>query len=324
MNWFVEHLHRDGTVLARLPVTATDFGIGRALDNALVLNDPHCASYHAQVRLASDGSAELHDLGSKNGIRAQRGKRQSSYAITSDAIYNLGSSHIRIRNAAWPLAPELALSRLPIWPLAVLALALVLAHGAWSVWLNEVGDKTPPYLYALSGVAAGMCIWSAMYALLGRILTGVDRFFTHLLIASCAYLGATLLDNGLKMLAFASAWLWPMRISSYLMVFVLLLTVRAHLRVADPRHWPKLRWAVAAVALLSVVVPLAQRWISEHRLTDIQTVNVIEHPALRLTTPATIASFIASGAELKQRADQDLRRDDAEAFDGDDDDDDED
>lgn len=320
MNWFVEHLHRDGTVLARLPVTGTHFGIGRALDNALVLNDPHCASHHAQLRIGSDGSAELHDLGSKNGIRAQRGKRQSAYAVTSDAIYSLGGSHIRIRNAAWPLAPEQVLSRLPIWPLAVLALALVLAHGAWNLWLNDLGDKTPPYLYGLSGIAAGLCIWSAMYALLGRILTGGDRFFTHLLIASCAYLGAALLDNGLKMLAFASAWLWPMRISSYVMILVLALTVRAHLRVADPRHWPKLRWAVAAVAVLSLVVPLAQRWISEHRLTAIQTLNVIEHPALRLASPATITGFIASGAQLKARADQDLTRDDGEELPDDDED----
>lgn len=320
MNWFVEHLHRDGTVLARLPVTGTHFSIGRALDNTLVLNDPHCAAHHAQLRIGSDGSAELHDLDSRNGIRAQRGKRQSVYAITSDAIYNLGGSHIRVRNAAWPLAPEQVLSRLPIWPLAVLALALVLGHGAWQLWLNDLGDKAPPYLYGLSGIAAGLCMWSAMYALLGRILTGGDRFFTHLLIACCAYLGATLLDNGLKMLAFASAWLWPMRISSYVMILVLAFTVRAHLRVADPRHWPKLRWAVAAVAVLSIVVPLAQRWISEHRLTNIQTLGVIEHPALRLATPATIGGFIASGARLKARAEQDRTRDDGEEL-GDDDED---
>lgn len=312
MNWFVEHLHRDGTVLARLPVTGAHFSIGRALDNTLVLNDPHCAAYHAQLRIGSDGSAELHDLDTRNGIRAQRGKRQSAYAVTSDVIYSLGGSLIRIRNAAWPLAPEQVLSRLPIWPLAVLALALVLGHGAWNLWLNDLGDKTPPYLYGLSGIAAAMCIWSAMYALLGRILTGGDRFFTHLLIASCAYLGAALIDDGLKLLAYAGGWLWPMRISSYVMVLLLALTVRAHLRVADPRHWPKLRWAVAAVAVLSIVVPLAQRWISEHRLTAIQTLNVIEHPALRLAAPVPIADFIASGARLKERADQDITRDDGE------------
>jgi hypothetical protein len=315
MNWFVEHLHRDGTVLARLRVTGMDFSIGRALDNALVLNDPHCAPHHAQLRIADDGTAELHDLGSKNGIRAPRGKRQSSYPIASDAIYNLGSSHIRIRNSAWALAPELALSHLPVWTFAVLALALVLGHGAWNLWLNDLSDKTPPYLSTLSGIAAVMCVWSAMYALLGRILTGVDRFFTHLLIVSCAYLGATLIDNGLQLLAFASAWLWPMRISQHVMVFVLAFTIRAHLRVADPRHWPKLRWAVAAVALLSVIVPLAQRWLSEHRLTNIQILNVIEHPALRLAPPQAIDGFIATSTRLKERADQDLARDDGETDD---------
>ncbi len=310
MNWFVEHLHRDGTVLARLPVTGTHCSIGRALDNALVLNDPHCAAYHAQLRIADDGTAALHDLDTKNGIRAPRGKRQARYPVTDDAIYSLGNSHIRIRNSAWALAPELHLSHRPVWPFAVLALALVLGHSAWELWLNDLSDKTPPYLSTLSGVAAAMCIWSAMYALLGRLLTGVDRFFTHLLIASCAYLAATLIGNGLKLLAFAGAWLWPMRISSYVMILLMALTVRTHLRVADPRHWPKTRWAVAAVALLAVVVPLAQRWISEHRLTSIQTLSVIEHPALRLAAPQGIAEFMASSTRLKERADRDLARED--------------
>lgn len=308
MSWYVEHLHRDGTVLARLPVTGPVFSIGRALDNALSLNDPHCAAHHAQLRITDEGTAELHDLDSKNGIRAPRGKPQPSYTITSDVIYRLGNSHIRILNGTWPLAPELALSRTPVWPWAVLALALVMGHGAWNVWISDLSDKSPPYLYALSGIAATLCFWSAMYALLGRLLTGTGRFFTHLLIASSGYLGATALDTLLKMLAFAGDWLWPVRISAYLMILVLALTVRAHLRTADPRHWPTLRWAVAAVTVLALSVPLAQRWISEHRLTDIQILNFIEHPAVRLAPAMTVSDFIARGAELKEQANRDLSR----------------
>ena len=321
MSWHIEHLHRDGTVLARLPVSGPLVSIGRALDNTLVLNDPHCAAYHAQLRISDDGAAVLEDLASKNGIRAPRGKPQTSYAITTDTVYRLGHSQIRVRHSSWPLPAELPLSRTPVWPWALLALALVLGHGAWNVWIGDLGEKSPPYLYALSGIAATLCVWSAMYALLGRLLTGTGRFFTHLFIASCGYLGATALDTLLKMLAFSGDWLWPVRISSYLMVLVLALTVRAHLRTADPRHWPTLRWAVAAVTLLALSVPLAQRWISEHRLTNIQILNFIEHPALRLAPAMTVSDFIARGAQLKEQADQDLSRDEGEDFSFEDDDD---
>lgn len=312
MSWYVEHLHRDGTVLARLPVNGPVFSIGRALDNALALNDPHCAAYHAQLRITDDGAAELHDLDSRNGIRAPRGKPQTRYAITSDTVYRVGNSHIRILNGNWPLAPELALSRTLVWPWALLALALVLAHGVWNVWVRDLGDKSPPYLYAASALAATLCVWSAMYALLGRLLTGTGRFFSHLLIASSGYLGSTVLDSVLKMLAFSGDWLWPVRISPYLMIGVLALTVRAHLRTADPRHWPTLRWVVAAVTVLAMTVPLAQRWISDHRLTDVQTLNFIEHPVLRLAPAQSIPDFITTGARLKEQADQDLSRDERE------------
>ena len=48
MSWFIEHLHRDGSVLVRMLVPNEDpstrvFRIGRALDNDLILDDPHCA-----------------------------------------------------------------------------------------------------------------------------------------------------------------------------------------------------------------------------------------------------------------------------------------
>jgi hypothetical protein len=310
MNWFIEHLQRDGTVLTRLPVPMHGVRIGRALDNDLVLDDPHCAAYHAQLSIDANGAATLTDLGSKNGIAHMRGKRVNSIAVANDKPLRVGQSIVRVRSADWPLAPEQSLSSQPMWLWGMLALAVTLGHAAYEVWLKDLSEQPPPYLYGLSAMAAGIAIWSGLYALLGRLISGSERFFTHVLIACCGYLVAVLADNALEVLAFASGWLWPLQISRYVLVLIAALTVRAHLRVADPRHWPALRWGVAVVTLAIMFVPTAQLWISSQRLTNIQTLNTGEHPVLRLAAPVRLQDFSQSVEPLKIYVDKVRTRED--------------
>lgn len=314
MTWVVEHLHRDGTVLARALVAGSDFRIGRALDNDLVLDDPHCAAYHAALRIDGSGAATLHDLETRNGIARIDGRRLTTHRVQDDAPFRLGESQIRLRHSSWPLALERPLNR-AVWPWAVAALTLALLYVAWTVWLGDVNEKSPPYLYALAGTAAAMAAWSGVYALLGRLISGVERYPRHLLIAACGFLILTAVGNGLELLAFATGWLWPMRIESYVWILIVALVVRAHLRVADPGHWPTLRWAIASVAALAMLVPIAQLWISSQRLTRVQTLQMIEHPSLRLARPSSAQDLTDSAVVLKARVDA-ARRDDR----GDDDD----
>lgn len=316
MTWFVELIHRDGSVQTRCRVEGSELRIGRALDNDLILDDPHCAAHHAVVRVEPDGSAVLQDLGTRNGTAPAWGERAkggekggknsrgaSVFSVQNDTPFRAGQSLIRIRNSAWPMAPEQALSSRLIWPFALAALVLVLLHTAWQVWLADVGERSPPYLYGLVGVAAGVSVWSGMYALLGRLIGGVERFFTHLLIASCGYLVIAFAERVLDLLSFSMAWLWPLRIEYSVAILLIALLVRAHLRLADPRHWPTLRWAVALVATLALVVPVAQLWLSSHRLTNVQTLSASEHPALRLAKPVGVEAMIESTAPLKTRVD---------------------
>lgn len=312
MSWFIEHLHRDGSVALRLPIPAGgSLTIGRALDNDLVVDDPHVAAYHARVELDSDDHAALIDLNTTNGIVPPRGKRAASYAIDADKIYRLGSSAIRVRSSAWALAPELALSRRAVWPIALGMVLLMLAHAAWNLWLGDVRERAPSYLSDLSGQTIAVCAWSAMYALLGRLLTGVDRFFSHLAIAAIGYLALTLILNGLETLAFSASWLWPERITQPVVVVIAALVVRAHLRLADPRHWPTSRIAVIVIAIGAITVPLAQKWISHQRLTDVQTLGAIKHPALRVASPITVPEFAGFAEALKLKVDQARRKDNA-------------
>jgi FHA domain len=326
MSWYVEHLHRDGSVQTRVLVPEYDvadgdtaFLIGRALDNDLVLDDPHCAAYHAQLEIDADGNARLHDLDSSNGIVFDNKRRQKTHEIKNAEPYRLGQSLIRIRSSEWPLAPERPLSNRAIWPIAFGALAVVLAHSAWSLWLHDVNEKSPPYLYGLSGISAMLCLWSAAYALFGRLVSGNVRFLSHLAIASAGYLCITFIHNLFETMAFSFSWLWPLRISQTVVIIIAALTVRYHLRLADPKHWHTLRIGLAVVAAAAIVVPIAQLWVSRERLTDIQTISHIDYPSLRLAQPVTLQDFTAVTASLKERVDKARKKNDNEfeSFDGD-------
>ncbi len=309
MTWFVELIHRDGSVLSRNAVLRPEFSIGRGLENDLVVDDPYCAASHASLVIQTDGRAVLHDLGSCNGIVQHRKSIGAAFAVTDSELFRLGQTNIRIRNSQWPVPDELVMPSRAIWPFALAALALVLMRIGWDIWLKDVGEKSPPYLYGLVAAAAGLCVWSGVYALLGRLISGTERFFTHLLIACGGYLLITLTERALQVLSFSTAWLWPLRIESYVTIVLVALLVRAHLRVADPRHWPVLRWALYLVAGLALVVPAAQLWISSQRLTNIQTLKLIEHPILRLAKPMTLDRVIPLGNELKLHVDKSRSKD---------------
>lgn len=316
MSWVVELLHRDGSVLARVPVPVSEpvnlpdaavvvrtITIGRSLDNDLVLEDPHCAAHHARLEVTDDRTARLIDLGTRNGIVSVRNKRAAMFNIKTDEPFRIGHTLIRVRSSEWPLAEERSLSRLPVLPFALLGFILVLAHGAWQLWLGDVQEKAPQYLYGLGGLALGLCMWSAMYALFGRLFTGAERFFSHLAIASVGYLAGTLILNSLELLAFSASWLWPLRITQPVVVLVAAMTVRFHLRLADPRHWRTLRIGVVVVATLAIIIPLAQHWVSHQRLTDVQIIGSIEHPALRWAQPVSLQAFSVAAESLKARVD---------------------
>jgi FHA domain len=328
MIWFVEHLHRDGTILARMrvpdlataaenatgPVTGETggstrvFTIGRSLDNDLILDDPNCAPQHARLEINGNGTARLIDLGTQNKIIVGGRRRVEFLEIRSDDVFRLGQSQIRVRSSAWALPPERPLSQRLMWPLGLLGLALVLAHAVWEIWLSDIHVTTPAYLYRLSSTAAGICAWSAMYAIFGRLVSGVDRFFSHLAIAATGFLAGTFLLDFLELLAFASSWLWPIRITEPVVVIVAAFTVRAHLRLADPRHWRTLRVGIVIVASVAIVVPIAQLWISHRRLTNVQVHSAIFHPALRVAEPIGLSEFVSRANPLKGKVDAARKR----------------
>ncbi len=101
-------------MLGRVGLTGVELRIGRALDNDVVLDDPHCAAHHAVLRVDEQGQAQLHDLDTVNRIYIDAGWRKPKhhvvYVVNDDSKIQLGSSTIRVRHTDWLLAPEIPIS----------------------------------------------------------------------------------------------------------------------------------------------------------------------------------------------------------------------
>ncbi len=317
-RWVLEQLQKDGTVIARREISAVELNtglrIGRAMGNDFVLDDPHCAPHHATLLWGAEpDSAIVQDAGTINALFDPRGKRVREFSVASPKTWQIGHTQLRLRSSAWDVEPERQMSTRWMWAFALLAWVGVALHTAYQTWLMDTGNQPPPYLYALAGTAAALGAWSAAYALLGRVLSGVDRFFNHVVIAGCGTLALIVLDNALELLAFSASWLWPLQISRYVAVLAVALTVRAHLRLADERHWSYTRYAVAVVALLFIGVPIAQSLITHGKWTTIQAISHLEHPTLRIADGKDLESFMKSASALETRAN------DRRSKDGDDD-----
>jgi pSer/pThr/pTyr-binding forkhead associated (FHA) protein len=69
--------------------------IGRAFDNDLVLADPGVSRYHAELRNPGDGTYEITDQQSHNGIFVN-GQRVSSATVTEQDVIGIGRAKFRI------------------------------------------------------------------------------------------------------------------------------------------------------------------------------------------------------------------------------------
>ncbi len=320
MTWVIERLNRDGSVNTRLNVQSTDdkitsITVGRALDNDVVIDDAHSAPHHARLDFAPDGSASLIDLGSKNKIINHAKKHVDAILINAlasesqRANFVIGQTPLRLRNTDWPLSDERVLSRRHIWPYALFAFLAALSYSAYNIWLGDISEKPPQYLNLIAATAAGLAIWSSIYAVFGRLISGVDRLLTHLLIACIGFLSGSFTLNLLASFAFATSWLWPIRITDTVVVIAAAITVAFHLKVADPRHWRSTRIAIVVIASLAIVVPIAQLWILESRLTRIQTHVDVKHPMLRIAAPIPLDTLLNRANELKEKVDADRQKD---------------
>ena len=307
----VEVLDRDGQVRATCAVKAWPLTIGRALDNELVLADPHVAAHLLSIEPGAHG-LQFAVGASVNGVvvgsrRLAGGQAQPHAVEVGSAPIELtaGRTRLRLRLAEQALAPELPLAAAAITavPRAVmsLGLALLLAAGLlFNTWLDNDPDNLGRAIgMTLLTAVVGAAVWCGLWALLSKTFTRQGHFGWHLrvfLIASIAWLAVGVVPSGL---AFAFDWPWASDFAFLASVAVAGCAFYFHLLAVEPARPRGVRRAAITAALVGIALTL---WFNQQR-TDLYGeelyMNHLYPPALRLARPLSVDAFVDGLAPLQ-------------------------
>lgn len=305
-------LERDGTVRHSVAVHAWPLRLGRALDNDLVLADPHTAAHHLEIVCDDEGHVLVAAGESVNGVQLNgRPLAAGQRAAVGDApaLLVAGRTQLRLRLARHALAPELPLRAAPVLGtslrmLVLLALAVLLVLAA-GVYLDTdpaglVRALGAMVLYA-SAVSLGWCV---AWMLLSKVFTHQAHFGWHVRVFLIAMLAWTLVMNACGLLAFAFSWPWVSDFSFVLGFLILGAMLYFHLQAVEPQH-PR---RSAAIALSSVLVGVGAtlwlNWQGSDRLGSELYMSHLFPPALRVAQPVPPAQFMQGLAALQPVLDE--------------------
>lgn len=304
----LEVIDRDGHVRQVWSIHAWPARIGRALDNDVVLTDPHVAAYHFSLDESGDGGLVLATGDTVNGVmlgttRITRGARAALARDAAAIDLGIGRTRLRLRLADAALAPEVPLAALAVRhlrALPTLAIAVLLLAGlAFSTYLESDPDNFAraagnTLLAALSGAA----VWCGAWALLSKTITRQGHFGWHLRVFTIAGLALLALAAVPGLLAFSLSWPWLTDFSFIATFAVGATALYFHLLAVEPARPRLLRWVVATGAVVGVVLTL---WFNVQRTSRVGEELYMSHlypPALRLARPLATDRFIEGLAPL--------------------------
>ncbi|WP_144393509.1 FHA domain-containing protein [Pleionea sediminis] len=268
MNLVIEEINRSKKVLQRYRFKDKNcIRIGRALDNDIILNEPHVSPYHAELKLNDVGQWVIQDLNSINGIRNHSRKAvENGSIIESGDTYLLGRSYISIWREdhpveeAWPLhSVEDLFHRISApWVLALLVIGFV--YGEWLLAnLSNYRELSPSRLtnqiiYQLL-VAVG---WATAWSLSGRVIRHESRFYSHLAVTFIAAILMQWAPFILKILSFNGGYgLWNREILYFINGALFSLLLWCNFYLSMPQRpviriiWSNaLAWGVVLIYLL--------------------------------------------------------------------------
>lgn len=159
------------------------FTIGRGFENDLILDDPHMAARQLRIEWTQETGWTIHNLDAS----PSNGK-----PVTSGDEIILGRTRLRLLTPNHPVAAPLPVSRpnetLSLFSKPLNALVYffitVVAIASWS-WL-EIWSDNPglTITIAVISVVLMILIWSALWALAGRVIRHRAELYSHIAVAS--------------------------------------------------------------------------------------------------------------------------------------------
>lgn len=298
----IELLDADGHVTQAFDVAAWPVKIGRALDNDLVLHDPHVAPHHATLELDADARLVLAVGTSRNGARIevkgldQRLASGERAALPPLARWRLGTSTLRARRTEDPLATELPVSAINMpwsrWKVAALGLALILWFAA-SLWMeHQPDDGWGAYAPPLLALPFALTVWSGLWGLASKLFTRRFVFLPHL-HAACAYLLAMVATELLlALVAYAFDWPLASALTSTVTALIGAGLIAHHLRIVAPSYIRLTHVAVATAIFIALAISMALRWERNDQVLDQLYLTALPPPQLRLVDGQAPAALV--------------------------------
>ena len=313
----LEVLDRDGQPRQSIAVERWPLRIGRALDNDLVLSDPHVAAHHATLDAAERGLALAVNVGNRNGAQLGRKRLRPGETLPLAAAdpsagpidFTLGRTHLRLRlpehalAAELPLAPTGSLARRA---LPMLAAALLLIAGTlFGTWLdNDPEGLTRAIGNALLTGLVGAAVWCTAWALMSKTFTRQAHFAWHLRVF--LYASLALLVVGALPALIAFAFSWP-ALSDFDFIGTIVVVAAAlyfHMLAVEPAKHRLLKGVAVVCAGVGVALSL---WFNLQRSDQIGQELYMNHlfpPAARLVKPIGADAFVDGLSTLQGALDK--------------------
>ena len=335
----IEWLDRDGHALRAVDVWHWPLGIGRALDNAVVLDDPHVAAHHLVIERAetapeavdvamdmaesesdsadrSDPNLDLTPLRLRvlqalnpvhvDGQLLASGQQLAlpQSAPLAGLVLQLGQTRLRLRLRGAILAPEQAVT-LTLAPtrsrmaLCATALAALLALSNW-IGLDPGADLTA-WLPLLLGLPTLFALWCGAWALGSKLFQGRFDFMGHAAIALPWFLVVEVVDLLLPQLAAGLGWPLLWRMTGPITALIMAWLLREHFCLLLPRARRGIGVALAAVLLSWAGVTWALNLRQHDRLDAAPYMGVLPMAGWRLGAPAKPDDLVQAMQPLRER-----------------------
>jgi hypothetical protein len=319
MIW-VEILSRHRDVIARHRVAGPEIYLGRDYTNDVVIDDPFVSSRHLRIRRDELGALIAEDLGSANGLFADRAaERRVRIELDPNQPIRIGHTLLRVRQADFAVAPERVVgARRNTWPLALALGVIILALEAASLWLVDVTEpKLSRYLLPLLYVTLIVFGWSAVWAVLSRIFTGHAQFERNLLIAVTGLLVYVVIDQIVDVASFAFSWR-SLDIYQFVFSWTLLAAICfLHLNEIGPSRKRVKAALVGLLALIGIGTQSLAQFDRPATPNQQDFARQLLPPSLRLTSLRDSTAFLADIDRLRRQLERD-RKEEPVASQGDD------
>jgi FHA domain-containing protein len=310
----LEVVDRDGFVRQAWRIEQWPVTIGRALDNAVVLSDPHVAAHHATLDLVAAGEGAPATLvvragETRNGVTLGReriagGTSASLVDSGRDLELHIGRAQLRLRLPGHALDAEQAMTPvvvdekrwLPTFGIAVAVLAIVLAN----TWIDTDPDGLARAIGTITlTTIAGGAIWCGLWALLSKTFTRQSHFAWHVRVFVIASLATLVLAVLPPLLAFAFSWPWVTDFAFVAVYATFAGAIYFHLLAVEPGRERLMRGVAATGFVVAVALSL---WFNVQRTGrpgEELYMNHLFPPQLRVARPKPVDTFISELAPMQ-------------------------